>query len=352
MSRLRRWLALAGIVGASVFRAQPLAAQDSGSVRVVVPAVPGAGDSISPAPVISLAATPVPVPLQPSTLQLEVSLDRNFLAPIFAQATQNLTAQFQLHALLPEKQPAFFRARLFDQFGTVRAETTFSRPVVTWLSLVTANRQTNVLFTRTPRFEWNSPAITLPPGPWEYTITVFNTAKNAPEFVRHVSNTFFVPESPLEACTSYRWSVGARAVNSTAFDSVVVNSVGTFVIQTADCPTATIFYNPFPNPFGKGALSQQACFWFDLAHRTSVRLTLYDARLRQVRRLIPGPELPAVLDSGAYGRPAVTDVGGCNPAFAWDGTDQTGRNVPPGLYFAVFEAEGLRVTHKIVFKGR
>lgn len=343
--------AFALAVGLVVCGSRGAAAQ--ASIRAFVAALPGAADSISPAPAMSLTATPVPIEFQPSTIQLEIALDATFRTPVFARATQSLSADFVVDSLLPERRRAFFRARLFDRFGTVRAETTFSRPVVTWLSLVTANRRTNVLFSRTPRLEWNSPALTLPPGPWgEYTVTIFNTAKNTIEQQKHVSSTFYVPDPPLEACTSYRWSVGARAQNSVAVDSVVVNSVGTFVIQTADCPTATIFYNPFPNPFGRGTPANDACFWFDLAHRATVRLTLYDARLRQVRRLVPGGNLGAVLDSGAYGRPATTDVGSCDTQLQWDGTDQTGRQVPPGLYFAVFEAEGIRVTHKIVFKGR
>jgi len=351
MSLRRRLSAVA--MASALLLARPRDGAAQGSIRAFVPALAGAGDSISPAPVINLTATDVASEFQPSTMQIEIALDASFRAPIFARATQTLSANFVVDSLLPEKHNIFFRARLFDRFGTVRAETTFVRPVATWLSLITANRQTNVLFSRTPRFEWNSPPITLPPGPWVYTITIFNVGQNHIEQqVPNLSDTFFVPTVPLEACTSYRWSVGARAQNSAGFDSVVVSSVGTFVIQTADCPTATIFYNPFPNPFGRGALSSSACFWFDLAHRATVSLTLYDARLRQVRRIVPGPQLNAVLDSGAYGRPSTTDVGGCDPRLEWDGTDQNGRVVPPGLYFVVFQAEGIRVTHKLLFKGR
>ncbi|HXT18425.1 MAG TPA: hypothetical protein VN706_22550 [Gemmatimonadaceae bacterium] len=332
---------------------RPLAAQDNGSVHLSVPAIAGAGDSISPAPAMSLIATPVPAEVQPSSVQLTLSLDPQFGSPLFVGSTQNLSGQFHVDSLLPQNRRVFFRARLLDKFGAVRAETTFSRPVVTWLTLVTANQPTNLLFSRTPRFEWNSPEITLPPGLWRYTLTVMSVAHDSVVYRKgELHNTSFVVDVPLDACTSYRWSVGAHPENSTGVDSVVATSIGTFVIQTEDCPTATIFFNNFPNPFGRGQRSNQTCFWFDLQHRTAVRLTLYDARLRQVKRIIPSAKVAAVLDSGAYGRPAATDVGGCDANFSWDGLDEQGRPVPSGLYFAVFEADGKRVTHKIVFTGR
>ena len=126
-------------------------------------------------------------------------------------------------------------------------------------------------------------------------------------------------------------------------------SRGTFVIQSIDCPSTTIAFQNFPNPFGRGAISDKTCFWFDLGHRSQVKLIIYDIRLREVKHLVPGL-LPAVLDSGAYGRQAGTDSG-CDPALLWDGTDDRGRRVPPGVYVEVFEADGRRETKKLVYKG-
>jgi hypothetical protein len=349
MNRLRRAAALMLLAIAPFAAARPLAAQTT--ITMVVPTIPGT-DTISPAPVISVTATPVPPQLQPSTVQLDVALDAQFTRIVFARATPALETQFHLDSLLPAQRVIFFRARLFDRFGDVLAEATFAHPVAAWLTLTTATQPTNVLFTRQPTFTWSSPGITLPPGPWGYTLTVFNTATNELVGRKITSSTSATLDAPLDACTSYRWSVGARAENSSGVDSIVVSSPGTFVIQTEDCPTATIFFNTFPNPFGRGQLANATCFWFDLAHRSTVHLTLYDARLRQVRRLVPGPQLSAVLDSGAYGRPAATQSGPCDPRLSWDGLDETGHVVPPGLYYAVFEADGKRITHKIVFTGR
>ncbi len=93
--------------------------------------------------------------------------------------------------------------------------------------------------------------------------------------VHRLNDTTFVSADPLEACTSYRWSVHANMVNGPASDQITANSPGTFVIQTSECPTATLLYQNFPNPFG-GGLQPNTCFWFDLAHRANVSLNVYD----------------------------------------------------------------------------
>jgi hypothetical protein len=150
------------------------------------------------------------------------------------------------------------------------------------------------LFTRTPRFEWSSPAITLPPGPWQYSIRISNSANGALAQERTgLSATSYVADA-LEACTSYRWSVTATAVNSPSLQTITVPSIGTFGIFTAECPSATVLFQNFPNPF-----SDKTCFWFDLANRSAVKLTIYDVRLREVRRIVPSNTVAGVLESGA-----------------------------------------------------
>jgi hypothetical protein len=121
------------------------------------------------------------------------------------------------------------------------------------------------------------------------------------------------------------------------------------VIQTPECPTATFFYQNFPNPFGRG-LQPNTCFWFDLAHRATVSLNIYDLRGRHVRTIVPGATIAAQLDSGAYGRQSGTD-GGCDTRLQWDAKDANGRPVPPGAYIAVFTADGLRSTIKLLYRG-
>jgi hypothetical protein len=304
-------------------------------------------DSISPAPQILVQGTAGPPSLGPYNVSLEVSLEPLFRTPFLVRTSSNLSPSFQVDSLLPERTVVFFRARIFDRLGTFQ-EQIRSFPVRSWLRLVSPTRSVNdVLFTRTPTFTWSSPPVTLPPGPWTYEITITNTANGQiKQFT--VNDTTFVPPTPLEACTSYRWSLRARMVNGPASDQTTANSPGTFVIQTAECPTATLFYQNFPNPFG-GGLQPNTCFWFDLAHRANVSLNIYDLRGRHVRAIVPGL-LPAQLDSGAYGRQSGTE-GGCSTQLQWDGRDAAGRSVPPGVYIAVFIADGLRSTIKILYRG-
>lgn len=328
------------LVGVRPLRAQTVSISFSGSEA----------DSISPAPIVNVIAEQVPPDAQPASITFIASLESQLGAPFFVRSAPGVVAQFQFDKLLPQRTPVFVRAQVLDKFGRLRAERTQRVVVRSWLRITTPPpRGTNVLFTRQPQFAWSSPAITLPPGPWQYVVTITNTALNREIFRKTLSDTTLVPDAPLDACTSYRWSVSAEAVNGGPEAQVTITP-GTFVIQSADCPKATISYQNFPNPFGRGTLSDKTCFWFDLAHRTTVKLTIYDLRLNETRRLVPGL-LPAQLDSGAYGRQAPGEQSGCDPRLVWDGTDDAGHKVPPGVYIAVFEADGRRETKKILYRG-
>ena len=294
-----------------------------------------------------MQGTPGAPSFGPYNITLEAAFEQAFRAPFLVRSSADLSASFQVDSLLPPQTVVWFRARIFDRLGNFQ-EQIRPFPVRSWLRLIAPTRSVNdVLFTRQPTFAWSSPAVTLPPGPWAYEITITNTANGQlKQFT--VNDTTFIPPTPLEACTSYRWSLRATMVNGPASDQTTGNSPGTFVIQTAECPTATLFYQNFPNPFG-GGLQARTCFWFDLAHRANVSLNVYDLRGRHVRTIVPGV-LPAQLDSGAYGRQGGTE-GGCDTALQWDGRDDTGRNAPPGVYIAIFIADGLRSTVKILYRG-
>ncbi|MFI5228790.1 MAG: hypothetical protein ACHQWU_06960 [Gemmatimonadales bacterium] len=321
-----------------------------GSAQGISIEIAATADSISPAPVMVVNASALPPAGQQATVTLELSTEGQFRSPFLVRSATGNTATFLVDRLLPERTRIFFRARLLDASGNVIAESVISHPVRSWLRLVDPIRATNdVLFTDQPRFVWSSPAITLPPGPWQYVITVTNSATNVPALALTVNDTVFVP-SPLDACTSYRWSVRAIAVNGDASEQVDVAAPGTFVIQTAACPTATIFYQNFPNPFGRGARQPVTCFWFDLARTASVKLTIYDLRLREVKHLVPGP-LGSTLPAGAYGRQNDVSQSGCDARLSWDGRDDAGHTVPPGVYVAVFDADGVHTVKKILFKG-
>jgi hypothetical protein len=321
-------------------------------------------DSISPAPPILVQGTAGPPELGPYSISLEIALEPQFRAPILVTASASLSMSVQVDSLLPERTRVYFRARIIDRQGQVHEEIR-SFPVQSWLRLVSPMRRSNdVLFTRQPPFIWSTPGITLPPGPWSYVLSIVNTGTGAVDqqypnpTVKDtlissgsslVPAAVFVPPVPLEACTSYSWRVTARATNGGSKDQITIASPGTFVIQTAECPTATIFYQNFPNPFGHGASSDVTCFWFDLAREADVKLTVYDVRLRVVRSIFPGTG-SGHFTAGAYGRQAGS-VGGCDTRFSWDGRDNNGRPVPSGVYIAAFEADGVRTTKKILFLG-
>jgi hypothetical protein len=313
------------------------------------------GDSISPAPTITVTAANLPSDVEMASLTLEASLEALFRTPFLVRSSTSASARFIVDSLLPQRTRVYFRARVIDRDGRIRAESVVNAPVRSWLRLVGGPlRTTDVLFTQTPTFAWSAPLLTLPPGPWAYTLRIINRAQNtATEFQFTDVDTVGVPRAPLSACTSYRWEVIARATNGSPTDQVVAASPGSFVIQTPECPLATILYQNFPNPFGRGEKSATTCFWFDLAHTSNVRLTLYDLRLRQVKQLVPGA-LGARLDAGAYGRQSVGDSSssGCDSRLSWDGTDDSGRHVPAGVYIAVFTADGVRSTEKLLYRGQ
>ena len=59
-------------------------------------------------------------------------------------------------------------------------------------------------------------------------------------------------------------------------------------------------------------------------------LVIYDVAGRLVRRLASGP-----MDPGSY-------------TVLWDGTDDRGQTVAPGVYFSVFDGAGKRETQRLV----
>jgi hypothetical protein len=348
MTQRRRSAALSLVVALLAGGARIVAAQD-----ITIRVVPTISDSISPAPSIQVDGAPLPITSQPSTVTLELSREPLFRAPFLVRSAPGTSGSFLVDSLLPERTKIYFRARVIDAGGVVREQKVDSFPVRSWLRLTEpVAPSNNVLFTREPRFFWSSPAITLPPGPWQYQITILKTTTGEIfQGPNPTNDTSYVFPTPLDACTSYKWRVVARAENGGPNDQVMVNGPGTFVIQSKDCPSLTLFYQNFPNPFGRGALSKTTCFWFDLAHRSTISLTIYDIRLHEVRKIIPDADgLGAQADSGAYGRQP-NSQSGCDTRLSWDGTDDRKRPVPPGVYIAVFVADGVRSTKKILFKG-
>jgi hypothetical protein len=310
------------------------------------------GDSIAAAPPMVVSAVGVPDSAQPIKIQLELSRDPSFLAPFYVRAAETADTTFTVDALLPERTMIWFRATLFDRTGRIlNRSAIISHPVRSWIRLGPPGLHPNdVLFTRRPEFFWSPSSLTLPPGPWVFDLSVVNAATGQVDFSvpGPLSDTSFVFPQPLEANTPYRWRLHGRAVNSAANDEITISSQSTFSVASAEQPTATVFYQNFPNPF-PSSRSAFTCFWFDLAKRSRVQLTIYDIRLREVKHIVP---VGSDLQAGAYGRQGDVSLGGCDGRFSWDGTDDRGHMVPRGVYIAVFDADGARSTKKILFHGR
>ncbi len=205
-----------------------------------------------------------------------------------------------------------------------------------------------------PLFAWHAVPVPPPYGPFRFDVDVYPASRTPAEAVasaRGITDTTFTPPQALERNLPYRWRVVARLATG---DSSIVTSRGTFVVLDESVPSATVLFQNFPNPFPNAALGvTTTCFWFDVGQTGPVELAIYDLRGRLMRRLTPSAAagLPAVLDAGRYGRPAADAVGTCDPRFTWDGRDETGAYVRPGVYLYRLTAPGFRETRHVVFLG-
>ncbi len=197
-----------------------------------------------------------------------------------------------------------------------------------------------------------SPAVAAPPGPFTYDVEVYPAADgptNPVVSARGLTDTVYRPTTPLERNLPFRWRVVAHLGPK---DSSIVTSTGTFLVLDQRAPATTILFQNFPNPFPNRSLGvNTTCIWFDVAEAGAVRLEIFDVRGRMVRRLVPAALVPAQLDVGRYGRPSGDAPGTCDPRMAWDGRDETGAYVRPGVYLYRLTAPGFRDAKRIVFLG-
>lgn len=314
--------------------------------------LPG-GDSISAAPFLSARTVGVQDSIRPITLQLDIANGPDFANPVFSGSAAGDSATFFLPHLLPQHTTVYFRLRGVTARGRVFSEEVSSpRFVENWLSLSSPNGFTNVsVASQRPTFVWHSSHITQPPGPWLYDLQVVNATTNAVEFLAQAlaDTSYTPPAGVLQAQTSYRWAVSARAIQGGAADNISVDSHATFVILGT--ARTTLLYQNFPNPF-PSAQSSVTCIWFDLARSDFVHLDIYNLRGDPVKTIVPSPDQGGSLAAGEYGRNVDQGASGCDPRFEWDGTDQNGRRVPPGIYFLRLRATGVNLVKKIVFQGR
>jgi len=220
---------------------------------------------------------------------------------------------------------------------------------VTLLTLADAGGQTT--HDSLPTLAWHAAAAATPPGPFRYDVAVYPASGSPAAAVASatgITDTTFRVTRPLEHSLPFRW----RVVAHLGADSSIVTSRGSFVVVGDATPATTLLYQNFPNPFPNPRTGLvNTCIWFDVAQGGAVQLDIFDLRGRRVRRLAPGPMVPNDLDPGHYGRPPGDVPGSCDPRFAWNGRDDTGAFVRPGVYLYRLSAPGFRDAKRIVFLG-
>jgi len=252
--------------------------------------------------------------------------------------------------VLPASIRIHWRARVVDVAG-VQGMSPVGGPRTTpnYLTLVsprTGNGGT--LTTRRPMFVWSSAQVNEPPGPWRYELQITNLGKEIVSTVQ-LRDTTFVPSFDLEANAPYRWRVEASLPGTNTLTSAEFPT--TFIItDTTIAVVQTLLYQNFPNPFPT-AFTASTCVWFDLGEFTRVELDVYDLRGKHVRRMWPLPDGVRELPAGRYGRGPQSNTE-CDPNFRWDGTDDDGRVVAPGVYLLRLRAGAVTSMKKMLFRGR
>ncbi len=355
-SALRR-----GLIDASSFRSAPNNVRGWGipdALRFL--AFPTGFEAVAPLDSTLTSVTPnytwdagTPPPgVAPDTFRLQVSPDSAFATIIF---DTTLTASSAALPFAPTPQTRlYWRVTARSALGVAERTPVVGPQVVpAWVTLLTLDLPGGEsIGDSQPLFAWHAPAVTTPPGPMTFDLLVYPTSEGPTQpvlAVRGLTDTLYRPQVPLEKNLPFRWQVTARLGTA---DSSVVASTGSFLVLDQAAPATTILFQNFPNPFPNRALGvTTSCIWFDIATTGDVRLEIFDIRGRLVRRIVPSAQIPGQFAPGRYGRPAGDAPGTCDPRFAWDGKDEMGAYVRPGVYLYRLSAPGFEDTKRIVFLG-
>jgi len=302
-------------------------------------------------PQFSLAASGFPAAELPLQMRLEVSLSVNFAPPLWADTSvTGSAATIVIPRLLPPNTSVWWRVVATNAAGELFVSNAEGpRQTLPWVSLIHPNNLNGTsLSTLRPTFLWSSVAIHPPVAPWRYTIVISRSLDGIPVVTGTLTDTTYTPFADLESNTSYRWAVSAVAGTG---DSVRVINASSFVIASANAPIATVMFQSFPTPFPTDRL-QATCIWFDLRRQSAVTLDVLDLRGNRVRRILPGRGLGGTLPPGRYGRVTLGSDNGCDERLTWDGTDESGRSVQPGVYLIRFTGDGVTTVRKVLFRGR
>jgi len=219
-----------------------------------------------------------------------------------------------------------------------------------WAALTTFNDpRGSAVRERRPTFQWTSPGVVSPPGPFTYDLTVFRVDNRFPAVrATGLSETEYTATVDLDLNTPYKWQVVSRLEQ----DSAVTESEGTFLVVDESIPTTTLLFQNFPNPFpNRTTGTSTTCIWFDLAEPGRVQLDVLDIRGHVVFNLVPGIHFDATLEAGRYGRGESGLAGSCDPRLQWDGTDAAGRHVPRGVYLVRLQTPAGAFLKRVVYMG-
>jgi hypothetical protein len=198
-----------------------------------------------------------------------------------------------------------------------------------------------------PEFRWTPMDLPPPAGPFVYQLQVLLDREGEVVLDQPgLQALSFRAQEPLPFNVPLRWRVVARSRSGTA-DTVA--SAAPFVVTGGANPPVTILYQNFPNPFPDAEIGgERTQIWFDLARESEVELAVYDLRGRLVRTLIPGRGCGTVrLPAGLYGREGASS----DPCttFSWNGRDDRGGRVTPGVYLLRLRAGGVVDVRRVVF---
>ena len=317
-----------------------------GGVMALAP-LPATGPLTTVTPTFTWTVGTVPASATPVTYRLRVSRDTAFAAPLL-----DTSLTVETYDLLRPLKPGtvYWQVNATAATGETAA-TGIIGPVVVppWATLLTlSNPAGTVTDSAQPTFRWRPLSVAEPPGPFSYDLQVQRVETGLYDFgIAGIRDTFFRLPQPLERNTSYRWSLVVDA----GADTTTVRSQGSFLVVDGGTPTSTLLYQNFPNPF-PNAGRDSTCLWFDLAVTAMVELEILDLRGNRVRRFVPGPDFPAILAAGRYGRGQAGSGGICDPRLMWDGRADGGHPLPAGVYLAKLKAPGLLVFKRIVFRGK
>ena len=283
----------------------------------------------------------------PITFHIELAEDSVFRVVSISDSVVGTFAR-RLPFALPARSRLFWRIRARSVQGIERS-TPAQGPlqVPSWVRLDTFNEPGgSELVDPQPTFRWSAVPLSPPSDPLTFGLQVVSDRETeiVQEYLGIEGEEFTLP-TPLPFNIPLRWRVIARSGG--AADTVM--SAGPFVVTSGANPPATILYQNFPNPFpDHEAGVDETRIWFDLADGTTVNLSVFDLRGRLVRRLIPGRGCsPVDLPPGVYGRDPGPSPDPC-VGFSWDGRDDSGRTVAPGVYLLRLKAGGVVDVRRVV----